>query len=62
MRKTIMRLVWRCVATMAAGSALLLSGCDDETRAALENGVIDSSTSFVGALLQALIQLAGEQP
>ena len=62
MRKAIMRVVWRCVATLAAGSALLLSGCDDETRAALENGIIDSSTSFVGALLQALIQLAGEQP
>jgi hypothetical protein len=57
-----MRVVWRCVATLAAGSALLLSGCDDQTRAALENGIIDSSTSFVGALLQALIQLAGEQP
>ena len=62
MRKAIARVAWRGVAMLAAGSALLLSGCDDQTRAALENGIIDASSSFVGALLQALIQLAGEQP
>jgi hypothetical protein len=37
--------------------AFLLGGCDAQTQAAVEDGVISTSTSFVGALLQAFIQL-----
>lgn len=61
MRTTNKRFHWRYLwATITAGGVFFLNGCDPETRAAIENGVIDSSASFLGAFLQALIQLAGE--
>ena len=61
MRKVTNRFRWRHMwATVALGGAFFLSGCDPETRAAVEGGIIDTSASFLGALLQALIQLGGE--
>ena len=61
MRKALTRVRWWKLAATLTGGTLLLSGCDPETRAAVENGIIDTSTGFVSAFLQALIQLAGEQ-
>ncbi len=61
MRKAMNRFRWQHLwATVAVGGLFFLNGCDDETRTAVENGIIDTSSSFLGALLQALIQLAGE--
>ena len=51
--------LWSGVVSVA-GSLLLLSGCDAQTQATVENGVIDASSGLLAAFLQALIQLAGE--
>ena len=40
--------------------AVFLGGCDEETQAAVEDGVIDASASLLASLMQAIIQLAGE--
>jgi hypothetical protein len=38
----------------------LTTGCDPTLRTSVENGIINVSTSFLGALLQALLALATE--
>jgi hypothetical protein len=50
---------WRLAALLLCGLALLV-GCDATTRTAVESGFINASSAFVGALLQAVIQLAAE--
>jgi hypothetical protein len=44
----------------ASGLLLFLCGCDPTIRATTENGIISLSQSFLGAFLQALIQLGAE--
>jgi len=61
MRNASRRLSAWCVVILVIGGLLVLTGCDPTTRAAVEDGIIDASTGFVGAFLQALIELAGEQ-
>lgn len=51
---------WRRLALLAAGATFFLSGCDPQLRATVENGIISVSTSLLGSLLQALIQLGQE--
>lgn len=50
---------WRLAALLLCGLALLV-GCDTTTRTAVEDGVINASSAFLGALLQAVLQLATE--
>ncbi len=51
---------WWRLAMLAAGSAFFLGGCDPTLRATVENGIISSSTAFLGSLLQAILQLVQE--
>ena len=60
MRTTRHRIPWRRLALLAAGATFFLSGCDPQLRASVESGIITLSTSFLGSLLQAFIQLAQE--
>ncbi len=50
---------WRLVAA-ASGTTLFLQGCDPDTRAAVEDGIINSSSSLLGAFLRATIEVVGE--
>jgi hypothetical protein len=43
------------------GLALLVSGCDPTLQATVENGIISTSQSVFGSVLNAVIQLAQEQ-
>lgn len=46
---------------IVSGSLFFLGGCDTQTRTAIENGIVTSSTSLFGAALQALINLQLEK-
>ena len=59
MRKGANRLSWWGLAVVASGGAFLC-GCDEGVTTTLQDGVIDASTSFLGALLQAIIAVASE--
>jgi hypothetical protein len=59
MRYVFVRILWRAMAVVAG--LVLLTGCDPTTQAAVENGVINASTSWLGALLQAWIATVGAQ-
>lgn len=59
MRALLRRASWRLV-VLASGTAFFLQGCDADTRAAVESGIITSSSSFLGAMLRAFIELAEE--
>lgn len=61
MRKVFTRAMWWSLAVVVAGGVLLSVGCDANTKAALEDGVISASSSLVGAVLQALIGLFNQQ-
>jgi hypothetical protein len=52
---------WYRLAMLAMGGAFFLNGCDTETRAAVEDGIINVSSGFLTALMQAIIGLVGEQ-
>lgn len=54
MRSLWQRVQWR-VAVLSTGALLLLSGCDDELRTTIEDGVITSSSNLLTAFLGALI-------
>lgn len=41
--------------------AFLICGCDQQLQTTIENGAIQVASSFVYALVQAIIQLAAEQ-
>ena len=60
MRTIPPRISWRRVALLTAGATFFLGGCDPELRATIESGIISASTSLLGSLLQAFIQLAQE--
>ncbi|MFQ5806689.1 MAG: hypothetical protein ACE5I3_09585 [Phycisphaerae bacterium] len=60
MRTMYRPFAWRRLALLAAGATFFLSGCDPQIRATVENGIITASTSLLGALLQAFIQLGQE--
>ena len=60
MRTIHQRIPWRRLALLAAGTTFLMSGCDPQLRATVENGIISMSTSLLGALLQAVIAVAQE--
>jgi hypothetical protein len=60
MRTTHHRPAWRRLALLAAGTTFILSGCDPELRATVEDGIITLSQSLLGSLLQALLELAQE--
>ena len=51
---------WGILTAALLAGVFFLTGCDEQTRAALEDGVIDLSSGLVTAFLQAVIQLAGE--
>ena len=58
MLRVLKRPFWWRLAMVIACAMFVLTGCDTENRTAIEDGVIDASTSFVGALLQAWIEVA----
>jgi hypothetical protein len=60
MRKPHHRIIWRRLALVTLGATFLLSGCDPQLRSTVEDGIITVSTSLLGSLLQAIIQLASE--
>jgi hypothetical protein len=51
---------WRRLAWLTVGTTFILSGCNPELRATVEDGIISMSTSLLSSLLQAFIQLAQE--
>ena len=59
MRYVLVRILFRASALAAA--LMFLTGCDPTTQAAVQNGVINASTSWLGALLQAWIATVGAQ-
>lgn len=54
----IRRKAWVLSAGIAA--MLLLTGCDEQLRTTIENGVITSSTSLLAAFLRALTDIGNE--
>jgi hypothetical protein len=54
------RAYWRLAALTAAGTTFILSGCDPQLRATVENGIITLSTSLLTSVLRALTELAQE--
>jgi hypothetical protein len=46
---------------MLLGGSLAFGGCDPTIQATLEDGVINVSTSFLAAVLQAVANVAAEQ-
>lgn len=61
MRTRLNLWLFRRVLPLAFGSAFFLNGCDAQTKATIEDGIISSSSSLLGAFLQAAIALATEQ-
>lgn len=55
MRKTSLKLYGILLAAVP-----LLSGCEDSTRTVVEDGVINVSTSLIGSIARALVELAAE--
>jgi hypothetical protein len=60
MRKLTNRATWTRLLLLAGGSLFFLNGCDPTLRATVEDGIINSSASLVGALVRALIELGSE--
>jgi hypothetical protein len=60
MRTILARISWRRVVLLAAGATFFLGGCDPQLRETIESGIISASTSLLGSLLQAFVQLAQE--
>jgi len=50
----------RRFAPLTIGSTFILGGCDPTIQATVENGIISASTSFLGAFLQALVQVGAQ--
>ena len=48
------------VATLAVVALLFCPGCDPQLQTTVENGIITSSTSLIGAVLRAVIALGLE--
>jgi hypothetical protein len=60
MKKMWKPTLWR-YGLLASMTAFQFSGCDAQTRAAVENGIITSSSSLLGALFRAIIEVATEE-
>jgi hypothetical protein len=60
MRSFPHRTPWPRLALLAAGTTFILSGCDPQLRATVENGIITLSTSLLTSVMTALIGLAQE--
>lgn len=53
---------WIYTAALMTCGALMQLGCSNDTlRTTLENGIIDSSTSFLASFFRALINVASAQ-
>lgn len=50
---------WK-LAALASGTTLFLEGCDPQLRATVEDGIITSSSSLLGAFMRALIEVGQE--
>jgi hypothetical protein len=50
----------RALAVAALGTTVLLGDCDPTIRATVESGIINSTTSFLTAFYQALLQVFQE--
>ncbi len=60
MRKwTLRQQAWR-LAALLSGTTLFLEGCDPTLRATVEDGIINTSSAFVGSFLRAFIEAASE--
>lgn len=59
MRIGLRQVSFRTILVLTA-ALTFLGGCDEQTKQAFEDGVINASTSLVGAFLQAFMQLATE--
>ena len=60
MRSFPRRIPWPRLALLAAGTTFILSGCDPQLRATVESGIITLSTSLLGSVMSALLELARE--
>lgn len=49
------------MSVMLLGTSLFLGGCDPTLQNTVENGIINASTSLLGAFLQALTRVASQQ-
>jgi len=49
------------LSAMLLGTSLFLNSCDPTLQNTVENGIINASTSLLGAFLQALTQVASQQ-
>lgn len=47
---------------LLVGLGFLTGGCDDQTRATVEDGIITASTSLFTAWLRAALEVAAEEP
>lgn len=57
MLRTMKRKLARGVLAVASGTTLILGGCDPTIQTTVENGIINASTSFLTAFLQAVTQV-----
>jgi len=57
MRSFPRRIPWPRLALLAAGTTFILSGCDPQLRATVENGIITLSTSVLSSVMRALLEL-----
>ena len=60
MRMFYQRTPWRRLALLTAGTTFFLSGCDPQMRSTVENGIITLSTSLLGSLMRAFLELGQE--
>ena len=60
MNKPSKRTGWWRLAAAATGTRFFLQGCDPTIRGTVEDGIINLSSTFVGLLLRALIELGSE--
>ena len=54
MRRFWKHAAWRLV-VVTSGTVFFMQGCDAQTRATVEDGIITSSSSLLGAVMQAFI-------
>jgi hypothetical protein len=59
MRNMMTRIRWWTFLTLAGGM-FFLNGCDPTLQSTIEDGIITTSSSFIGSLFRALIELASE--
>jgi hypothetical protein len=60
MGKWLKRAAWWRLAAAASGTVFFLEGCNPTLRSVAEDGIINTSTSFLAAFLRALIEVGLE--